>query len=101
MNPAEKERQIKVMKEKYRKENQTSFDQFKESMSKRASAMLSKTVLPLLKRTKEEPKQVDEPAVSTAGPAEERNPADTQGISMVEEDDAVVIQCDSPVIAPM
>lgn len=73
MNPAERKRQIKLYKEKYRKENQTTFEQMKESMSKRAGSVLSRTVLPFLKQSPEKSKESDEKLHTKLG---ECNPAE-------------------------
>lgn len=48
MNSVEQERQENLAKEKYRRENQTAFDQTKQYLTKSAVAFLSKNVLPLL-----------------------------------------------------
>ena len=55
MNPAERQRQIKVMKEKYRQENQSNLGKMKESMTRSTGSFLSRHLLPLLKTTKEAP----------------------------------------------
>jgi hypothetical protein len=56
MNPAERKRQEKVVKENYKKENETRYQATKEYIRRGAGSLLSRTILPLLKpSTKEVP----------------------------------------------
>jgi hypothetical protein len=52
MNPAERKRQEKLMKEKYRRENRSTNEQFREYVTKRTGSFLSRALLPVLTRTK-------------------------------------------------
>eukprot|EP00980_Cylindrotheca_fusiformis_P029081 scaffold22713_cov139-Cylindrotheca_fusiformis.AAC.18 len=52
MNAAERKRQQKKMKEMYRRENQSTNEQFREYMSKKTGSFLSRTLLPVLNRSK-------------------------------------------------
>lgn len=53
MNKAEQKRQEKIAKEKYRKETQSSSAQFKEQFYSKTSKYLSRTLVPLLDKTKQ------------------------------------------------
>jgi hypothetical protein len=56
MNPAERKRQEKAVKENYKKENQTRYQATKEYFRRGTGSLLSRTLLPLLKpSTKEVP----------------------------------------------
>ncbi|KAG7359567.1 putative transmembrane protein PGPGW [Nitzschia inconspicua] len=57
MNPIEQQRQERLAKEKYRRENQTAFEQTKEYFTKKTGSFLSRNLLPLLKEKKEEEKK--------------------------------------------
>ncbi|KAG7353395.1 putative transmembrane protein PGPGW [Nitzschia inconspicua] len=57
MNPIEQQRQERLAKEKYRRENQTALEQTKEYFTKKTGSFLSRTLLPLLKEKKEEEKK--------------------------------------------
>jgi hypothetical protein len=52
MNPAERKRQEKLTKEKYRTESQSTNEQFAEYVTKRSGSFLSRTLLPILNRSK-------------------------------------------------
>ena len=54
MNQTERARQEKIAKEMYRKENQTSYEQTKEYLTKRTGKFLSHNILPYIKRKEEE-----------------------------------------------
>eukprot|EP00536_Pseudo-nitzschia_multiseries_P014568 jgi/Psemu1/291522/fgenesh1_pg.726_\ len=54
MNPIERERQVKMARLRYRRENQTTLEQAKEAFTKRTGKFLSKNLLPLIKK-KEQP----------------------------------------------
>ncbi|KAL3906181.1 MAG: hypothetical protein SGILL_009374, partial [Bacillariaceae sp.] len=54
MNPTEQKRQERLAREKYRRENQTSFEQTKEYFTKKTGKFLSKNLLPLLKKDEKE-----------------------------------------------
>jgi len=51
MNPIERERQVKLAKQKYRRDRQTSYEQAKEAFTKRTGKFLSKNILPFIKKT--------------------------------------------------
>jgi hypothetical protein len=73
MNPIERERQERIAREKYRRENQTTYQQTKEYLTKKTGSFLSRNLLPFLKDTR---KDVDEPTneeVKTGPVVEEKN----------------------------
>jgi hypothetical protein len=51
MNPIERNRQAKLAKVKYRKDKQTSYEQAMEAFTRRTGKLLSRTLLPLIKKT--------------------------------------------------
>mmetsp|Transcript_19086 Transcript_19086/g.44178 ORF Transcript_19086/g.44178 Transcript_19086/m.44178 type:complete len:511 (+) Transcript_19086:207-1739(+) len=55
MNPIERERQIKLARIKYRRENQTTLQQAKEAFTKRTGRFLSRNLLPYIKKKEERP----------------------------------------------
>lgn len=63
MNSIERERQERLAREKYRRENQTSYEQAKEAFTKRTGRFLSKNILPLIKKKDQTPvTKVEEPS---------------------------------------
>jgi len=50
MNPIERNRQAKLAKAKYRKDKQTSYEQAMEAFTKGTGKLLSRTILPLIKK---------------------------------------------------
>ena len=60
MNPVERERQEKLAKQKYKRDRQTTYEQVKEGMTKRTGKFLSKTLLPLIKKTEKDKKVASE-----------------------------------------
>jgi hypothetical protein len=71
MNPIEQERQEKLAKEKYRRENQTYYEQTKENLTKRTGKFLSRNILPLIK--KKEVEEETEENLSTGGTNDDGN----------------------------
>ena len=60
MNPIERERQEKLAKHKYKRDRQTTYEQVKEGMTKRTGKFLSKTLLPLIKKSEKDKKVASE-----------------------------------------
>lgn len=54
MNPIEQQRQERLAKEKYRRENQTALEQTKQYWTKKTGSFLSRNLLPYLKGKEEE-----------------------------------------------
>lgn len=54
MNPIEQQRQKRLAKEKYRRENQTALEQTKQYWTKKTGSFLSRNLLPYLKGNEEE-----------------------------------------------
>jgi hypothetical protein len=71
MNPIEQERQEKLAKERYRRENQTYYEQTKENLTKRTGKFLSRNILPLIK--KKEVEVETEENLSTTGTNDDGN----------------------------
>ena len=71
MNPIELERQEKLAKDKYRRENQTYYEQTKENFTKRTGKFLSRNILPLIK--KKEVGEKTEDILSTTGTNDDGN----------------------------
>jgi hypothetical protein len=99
MNPIERERQERIAREKYRRENQTTYQQTKEYLTKKTGLFLSRNLLPFLKDTG---KDVDEPTneEEKTGPVlEEKNWTQNSTEKVAAEDDegyVVINQEDSP-----
>jgi len=74
MNEAERKRQRKLLKQKYRDENKSSSELLRESLSKRTGSFLSRNVLPALNRTKDWGKGED----ATVAESEEGTPETTE-----------------------
>lgn len=82
MNPVERKRQEKLLKEKYRKENQSSNEQLREYMLKTTGSFLSRTILPVLNRTKgfgAAASDTASPLETEAEAASEQNQLELQG----------------------
>merc|ERR1712238_176082 len=82
MNPIERERQVKAAKEKYRRENQTSFEQTKEYLTKRTGKFLSRNILPLIKKRDEEETEEGLSTITNNGAS---NHEETIGVAAKEE----------------
>jgi hypothetical protein len=86
MNPIEQKRQERLAKEKYRRENQTAFEQTKEYWTKKTGAFLSRNLLPLLKEKKTENKT-----------EESTNAKEDKSKAQIREDEGYVLigsECD-------
>eukprot|EP00526_Cylindrotheca_closterium_P010490 CAMPEP_0113615096 /NCGR_PEP_ID=MMETSP0017_2-20120614/7518_1 /TAXON_ID=2856 /ORGANISM="Cylindrotheca closterium" /LENGTH=397 /DNA_ID=CAMNT_0000524309 /DNA_START=108 /DNA_END=1301 /DNA_ORIENTATION=+ /assembly_acc=CAM_ASM_000147 len=71
MNEAERKRQRKLMKQKYREETLSTTEQLKEVVTKRTSSFLSRNILPALHRTKNWGKEEGEDTAESAEGAPE------------------------------
>lgn len=87
MNAIERARQEKLAKEKYRREHQTHYAQAKEAVTKRTGKFLSRTLLPLIKKTeKTEPAVVDGQATDIdSSITDGKSNEDTANSSVTEE----------------
>mmetsp|Transcript_25002 Transcript_25002/g.40957 ORF Transcript_25002/g.40957 Transcript_25002/m.40957 type:complete len:437 (-) Transcript_25002:133-1443(-) len=85
MNPVERERQERIAREKYRRENQTSYQQTKEYFAKKTGSFLSRNLLPLLK----EKKQTDEPrSDQVTNPITSAAKEEEEGYVLIEQTDS-------------
>ncbi|KAL3920335.1 MAG: hypothetical protein SGARI_006968, partial [Bacillariaceae sp.] len=100
MNPIERHRQEKLAREKYRRENQTSFEQAKEKFTKSTGRFLTKNLLPLLKEKKADGEEVSAVEGSDMQPGnvaeeatEETAPAKNESsVLKGSEDEYVLVQ---------
>ncbi|CAJ1954628.1 unnamed protein product [Cylindrotheca closterium] len=75
MNEAERKRQRKLMKQKYRDETIPKNEQFKEYVTKRTSSFLNRSILPALHKTRDwgkEEKGTDKPAEGASENTEQK-----------------------------
>lgn len=79
MNEAERKRQRKLIKQKYKDENKSTNEQMKEYVTKRTSSFLSRSILPVLNKTKDWGKVEEVAAESAEGGPEnvEQNKVDS------------------------
>ncbi|KAL3943429.1 MAG: hypothetical protein SGBAC_002511 [Bacillariaceae sp.] len=79
MNEAERKRQRKLIKQKYKDENKSTNEQMKEYVTKRTSSFLSRSILPVLNKTKDWGKAEEVTAESAEGGPEdaEQNKVDS------------------------
>jgi hypothetical protein len=87
MNPIERERQERLAREKYRRENQSTYQQTKEYITKKTGSFLSRNILPLLKEKK---KEIDEPNVEVETEVEESQTE--RSTEKVQEEGYVIIK---------
>ena len=73
MNEAERKRQRKLMKQKYREENKETHEQIQEFLAKKTGSFLSRNILPALHRTREWGKE-EKPTENGEGAPENANP---------------------------
>jgi hypothetical protein len=105
MNVAERKRQEKLSKEKYRKENQSTTDQVKETMTKKTGSYLSRTLIPFLNKSyKHIPDERDDdeeevsfgaPNSTSSGKAKNDKDSNTKLFSDKEQDETSVIRNES------
>ena len=85
MNPIELERQEKLAKDKYRRENQTYYEQTKENFTKRTGKFLSRNILPLIK--KKEVGEKTEDILSTTGTNDDENDNSDDPVVVAKEEE--------------
>ena len=106
MNPTEQKRQERLAREKYRRENQTSFEQTKEYFTKKTGKFLSKNLLPLLKKDEKEEEGAAESKDNATSNSTKDAPADAASKDNEpdsdhgSEDGYVLVPADSSELKP-
>jgi hypothetical protein len=101
MNPIERQRQERLAREKYRRENLSSFEQARETLTRSTGRFLSRNLLPLLREKQPDcdqaviPKEINEANIDrAAGATAVADDINAEDASKESDDEYVLVRSD-------